>query len=93
MIYIQHEDRPRCIECNSEHVISRGKEWYCRDCGRSWLKIYRTIIFNPHDYDNEPFGLPMKTICSDGIIRDSTKEEIREMKKKSKEHTYPWGGN
>jgi len=34
-------DRPPCPECGSDHVISRGKEWYCRDCGRYWSKIQR----------------------------------------------------
>jgi len=34
-------DRPTCPECGSKHVISRGKEWYCRQCGRYWSKIRR----------------------------------------------------
>jgi len=34
-------DRPKCPECGSKHVISRGKEWYCRDCGKYWSKIKR----------------------------------------------------
>jgi len=33
--------RPVCEECGSEHVISRGKEWYCRGCGKYWSKIKR----------------------------------------------------
>lgn len=34
-------NRPNCSECNSTHVISRGKEWYCRNCGKYWSKIKR----------------------------------------------------
>lgn len=34
-------DRPPCPECESTHVISRGKEWYCRKCGKYWSKIRR----------------------------------------------------
>jgi len=37
-----YSNRPNCPECGSKHVISRGKEWYCRDCGKYWSKIRRT---------------------------------------------------
>lgn len=30
--------RPNCPRCGSNHVISRGIEWGCADCGRRWIK-------------------------------------------------------
>ena len=30
--------RPKCPRCGSGHVISRGIEWGCGDCGRRWAK-------------------------------------------------------
>lgn len=32
------EDRPICPRCGSTHVISRGIEWGCAECGRRWVK-------------------------------------------------------
>ena len=34
-------DRPNCVECGSDKVISKGISWYCKACGRWFLKIYR----------------------------------------------------
>lgn len=34
-------EQPPCPECNSTNVISKGTSWYCKDCGRWWLKITR----------------------------------------------------
>lgn len=34
-------DRPQCPDCNSAHVLSRGIDWTCADCGRNWRKKYR----------------------------------------------------
>lgn len=34
-------DRPKCIECESKHVISKGVSWLCKDCGRWFLKVKR----------------------------------------------------
>ncbi len=48
-------ERPKCEECNSEKVISRGKEWYCRDCGHYFSKIKRKkkglYIMNENDIE------------------------------------------
>lgn len=32
-------DRPPCEDCGSTHIISNGKQWMCRDCGRHFLKV------------------------------------------------------
>jgi len=32
------DKRPRCPRCGSTHVISRGIEWGCAECGRRWIK-------------------------------------------------------
>lgn len=32
------DNRPNCPRCGSEHVISRGIEWGCANCGRRWIK-------------------------------------------------------
>jgi ribosomal protein L37AE/L43A len=34
-------DRPKCPECGSSIVQSRGGEWSCTDCGRRWVKNLR----------------------------------------------------
>lgn len=31
-------NRPACPRCGSKHVISRGIEWGCANCGRRWVK-------------------------------------------------------
>lgn len=33
--------RPDCPECNGGHVLSRGTEWQCADCGKRWSKFNR----------------------------------------------------
>lgn len=42
-VYLPTKKRnnPKCIECESENVISRGDSWSCNDCGRKWKKVYR----------------------------------------------------
>lgn len=37
------ENRPECIECGSENVISKGVSWLCKDCGRWFLKKKRHL--------------------------------------------------
>jgi len=32
------KDRPKCPRCGGLHVISRGVEWGCGNCGRRWAK-------------------------------------------------------
>lgn len=32
------DKRPICPRCKSQHIISRGIEWGCADCGRRWIK-------------------------------------------------------
>jgi len=34
----QQPIKPCCIECNSNDTISKGNQWMCKSCGRSWLK-------------------------------------------------------
>lgn len=34
----QQPTKPNCIECKSNDVISKGNQWMCKSCGRSWLK-------------------------------------------------------
>lgn len=36
------ENRPLCPECGSSRVISKGMSWYCRKCGRWFVKKRRT---------------------------------------------------
>ncbi|MGD0203496.1 MAG: hypothetical protein ABSC20_06280 [Candidatus Bathyarchaeia archaeon] len=31
--------RPLCIECGCDTVISKGEQWRCRSCGKSWVKV------------------------------------------------------
>jgi len=31
-------DRPLCVECGSSEVISKGISWYCKACGRWFLR-------------------------------------------------------
>jgi tRNA(Ile2) C34 agmatinyltransferase TiaS len=38
--------RPKCVECDSQNVISRGSYWNCKDCGRNWTKIKRREFKN-----------------------------------------------
>lgn len=35
------KDRPKCVECGSSHIISRGSSWECKECGRRFQKRYR----------------------------------------------------
>jgi len=37
-----NELRPKCIECGSKQVISKGVSWYCKACGRWFIKVRRT---------------------------------------------------
>ena len=30
---------PPCIRCGSTNTGSRGKNWYCKDCGAFWRKL------------------------------------------------------
>lgn len=41
--------RPSCPRCGSNHVISRGIEWGCAECGRRWRKKSRW----GRDYEKE----------------------------------------
>lgn len=34
-------DRPICPECSSNEIISKGTSWYCKACGRWFLKKKR----------------------------------------------------
>ena len=34
-------NKPLCIECGSKEVISKGISWYCKACGRWFLKKLR----------------------------------------------------
>jgi len=31
-------NRPPCPRCNSHNIMSRGSQWYCKDCGRYYIK-------------------------------------------------------
>lgn len=33
----------KCPDCSGKNIISKGIEWYCKDCGRWWLKKYRNL--------------------------------------------------
>ena len=62
------ENRPNCPECGSSHVISRGTEWGCADCGRRWVKHYRDTEKSLYRWANEQYAkmresgeLPLKT--------------------------------
>lgn len=32
------QKRPKCPKCNGNRIISKGKSWKCKDCGRRFLK-------------------------------------------------------
>lgn len=32
------QNRPKCPRCNGNRIISSGRCWKCKDCGRQWLK-------------------------------------------------------
>ncbi|MEN6317874.1 MAG: hypothetical protein ABFD82_03820 [Syntrophaceae bacterium] len=32
------EERPPCPRCGSTNIQSKGIEWKCRDCSRTWNK-------------------------------------------------------
>lgn len=34
-------EKPLCVECGSKEVISKGISWYCKACGRWFLKKLR----------------------------------------------------
>lgn len=34
-------DRPNCPECGSDKIISKGMSWYCKTCGRWFIKKRR----------------------------------------------------
>jgi ribosomal protein S27AE len=36
---------PPCPNCKSMNIASKGIEWRCRDCGRSYKKIKRSNTF------------------------------------------------
>jgi len=38
LLFPQLNSRPVCPRCGSKHIISRGIEWGCADCGRRWIK-------------------------------------------------------
>lgn len=39
-------NRPKCIECGSKEVISKGVMWLCKSCGRWFTKKVRGQTLN-----------------------------------------------
>ena len=37
-------EKPKCVECGSDKVISKGMSWYCKTCGRWFIKKRRGIF-------------------------------------------------
>jgi hypothetical protein len=54
----QNLNKPLCVECGSNEVISKGMSWYCKACGRWFLKIRRGS-FNKRigDYVKDNLGI------------------------------------
>lgn len=34
----QPQLRPNCLRCNSSKIVSNGLNWYCKSCGKQWVK-------------------------------------------------------
>ena len=46
---LKKEKRPKCPRCNTSDPISHGSLWWCKSCGRQWIKnpSKRLKLVNP----------------------------------------------
>ena len=70
-------ERPPCPRCNGNRIISSGKNWKCKDCGRQFLK--NPVIPKPKP-EKKPYVMKNPTkvqccVCGEEYVIDNPNSE------------------